>query len=271
MIASSLQEALQRYHEATDPAQHAQLRQRVVACIDDTVHNYLAAGVRAPLMLKKMVVGALRDEVDECGGMDLLQLRTCVVRRCAGLSAGLCRCTRFCVCTMYVLAPTSIAQDGFALTDRQVEEVVLLRQAFVQRWSQLHAERCALVNALQRASGAGLEAGSERGHARGVLDAHDVLRRLSTNLAKDHVAGMTCLGAPLSLVCTTLPHSAYADGKAVFDLLDAAAHGGRRAVCDARLPRRLCAVYSGGCAAWEAFRRWAAIDSMKERDAWVEG
>lgn len=85
----------------------------------------------------------------------------------------------------------TIAQDGFALTERQVEEIVGLRQAFVCRWSILHAERCALVDTLLHRGCGGFANGSERGHARSVLNAHDVLRRLSTNLAKDHVAG-TC-------------------------------------------------------------------------------
>lgn len=67
-----------------------------------------------------------------------------------------------------------------------------LRQAFVSHWSTLHAERCALVHALQRCCVGGGQDASERPHARGVLQAHDVLRRLTANLAKDHAAG-ACL------------------------------------------------------------------------------
>lgn len=83
-IASNLQETLQRLHETADNTpQCAHLRQCVLELVDDMVHNYLAAGTRFPLMLKKMVVGALRDDLQHsmCSLDNLpLQLRACVVR-----------------------------------------------------------------------------------------------------------------------------------------------------------------------------------------------
>lgn len=79
-IANDLKEALQQYNDAHDTHQRAHVQQRVLSLVDDTVHNYLAAGTQYPLMLKKMVVGALHDELAPRQGNNMQQMRACVVR-----------------------------------------------------------------------------------------------------------------------------------------------------------------------------------------------
>ncbi len=62
-VGSHLHELLLQYHHTPmDQKARASLTQRIVDGIDDMVYNYLVAGMRNPLLLKKMTVGGCSDD-----------------------------------------------------------------------------------------------------------------------------------------------------------------------------------------------------------------
>lgn len=62
-IGRTLYELLLQYHHTyMDEEARKKLTQRIMESIDDMVYNYLVAGMRSPVLLKKLSVGVGNDE-----------------------------------------------------------------------------------------------------------------------------------------------------------------------------------------------------------------